>query len=185
MSMAARAPMAVPQMPTRWIFMVFADNSQPFLASGLSPGAQVKHQPAARVKGKPRNRPFSSPFRFAFSGARQHNISMIKRPVLVTGATGYVGGRLVPKLLEAGYRVRAAGRSLEKLASRPWAGHPLLELVRVDLLDRTSLDEALAGCGPVFYLVHSMNPANMDFAEADRRSARNMVAAAEQAGSAG
>ena len=106
---------------------------------------------------------------------------MIKKPVLVTGATGYVGGRLVPKLLEAGYRVRAAGRSLDKLASRPWAGHPLLELARVDLLDRPSLDEALAGCGPVFYLVHSMNPANMDFAEADRRSAHNMAAAAERA----
>ncbi len=86
---------------------------------------------------------------------------------------------MVPKLLEAGYRVRAVGRSLEKLASRSWAGHPLLELAKVDLLDPASLDEALAGCGPAYYLVHSMNPGNRDFAEADRRSAENMAAAAE------
>ena len=49
-------------------------------------------------------------------------------PVLVVGATGYVGGRLIPELLAAGYRVRAAGRSLEKLAARPWACDPRAEL---------------------------------------------------------
>ncbi len=88
----------------------------------------------------------------------------------------------MPKLLEAGYRVRAAGRSSRKLASRPWAAHPLVELVRADLLDRASLEAALPGCGPVFYLVHSMNPGNRDFAEADRRSAENMALAAEKCG---
>jgi uncharacterized protein YbjT (DUF2867 family) len=47
-----------------------------------------------------------------------------EKPILVTGATGYVGGRLIPALFEAGYTVRAMGRSLEKLACRPWGHHP-------------------------------------------------------------
>jgi len=55
---------------------------------------------------------------------------MENKPVLITGATGYVGGRLVPQLLQAGYRVRAMGRSVSKLKGRPWGGHPLVELVQ-------------------------------------------------------
>jgi uncharacterized protein YbjT (DUF2867 family) len=51
---------------------------------------------------------------------------MDNKPVLVTGATGYVGGRLVPQLLAAGYRVRALGRSVAKLQGRPWGKHPLV-----------------------------------------------------------
>jgi len=49
---------------------------------------------------------------------------MFSKPVLVTGATGYVGGRLIPLMLGSGYRVRALARSLAKLGSRPWSGHP-------------------------------------------------------------
>ena len=60
---------------------------------------------------------------------------MMTKPVLVTGSTGYVGGRLVPKLLESGYRVRALGRSTAKLKARPWANHPLVELAAGDVLD--------------------------------------------------
>jgi len=101
-------------------------------------------------------------------------------PVLVIGATGYVGGRLVPRLLEAGYRVRAMGRSLAKLSSRPWASHPRLELVEGDVLDADSLRKAVEGCRAAFYLVHSMVSADRDFAEKDRRSARNMVKAAAE-----
>jgi uncharacterized protein YbjT (DUF2867 family) len=67
-------------------------------------------------------------------------------PVLVTGATGYVGGRLIPALLQGGYRVRAMGRPLQKLACRPWARHPALELVQGDVLDLSSLEAAAAGC---------------------------------------
>ena len=63
-------------------------------------------------------------------------------PILVTGATGYVGGRLIPALLEGGYRVRAMGRSVEKLACRPWARHEQIELVQGDVLDQQSLEKA-------------------------------------------
>jgi len=103
-------------------------------------------------------------------------------PILVTGATGYVGGRLIPYLLQAGYRLRAMGRSVEKLACRPWAHHPRVELVKGDVLDASSLESAAAGCDAAYYLVHSMIAQKGRFAEADRAAARNMVAAAEAAG---
>lgn len=104
------------------------------------------------------------------------------KPILVVGATGYVGGRLVPLLLENGYRVRAAGRSAEKIACRPWSSHPELEIVEADVLDRDSLIKAIDGCRAAFYLVHAMIAARKDFTEVDRDSARNMVAAAETGG---
>ena len=107
---------------------------------------------------------------------------MTSRPILVTGATGYVGGRLIPALLEAGYRVRAMGRSLDKLACRPWAHHEQIELVQGDVLDKASLKEAAKGCRAAYYLVHSMIAQKEKFAEADRRAARNMVAAASATG---
>lgn len=103
-------------------------------------------------------------------------------PVLVLGATGYVGGRLVPLLLQRGYRVRAAGRSVEKLSCRPFAGHPNIELVQADVLDAASLSEAAQGCRSAYYLVHSMAPQVQDYAQTDRVAARNMVQAAETAG---
>jgi len=56
------------------------------------------------------------------------------KPILVAGATGYVGGRLIPALLDARYRVRAMGRSVEKLACRPWGHHPKVERVKGDVL---------------------------------------------------
>jgi len=104
------------------------------------------------------------------------------KPVLVAGATGYVGGRLIPTLLDAGYTVRAMGRSLEKLACRPWGRHPKVELAKGDVLDVESLKKALTGCGAAYYLVHSMIAQKHKFVEADRRAAQNMVMASEAAG---
>ena len=103
------------------------------------------------------------------------------KPILVTGATGYVGGRLVPRLLEEGYRVRALARSPAKLQGRPWAGHPRIELAPGDVLDYESLLQAARGCGAAYYLVHSMS-ASGDFSEKDRRAAGNMAQAAAEAG---
>jgi uncharacterized protein YbjT (DUF2867 family) len=102
--------------------------------------------------------------------------------ILVTGATGYVGGRLIPRLLNSGHRVRALGRSVEKMAARPWACDPRVELVQGDVLDRGALVRAAKGCTAAYYLVHSMIARKKAYAEADRLSAYNMKAAAETAG---
>ncbi len=104
---------------------------------------------------------------------------MDQRPVLVLGATGYVGGRLVPLLLEKGLRVRAAGRSTAKITAREWGGHPNVEAVQADAMDAEALARAMDGCRAAFYLVHSMNPGQKDFAAADRKAAYAMVRAAK------
>jgi uncharacterized protein YbjT (DUF2867 family) len=104
------------------------------------------------------------------------------KKILVTGATGYVGGRLVPQLLQAGYNVRALGRSVSKLKGRPWGNHPLVDLAAGDVLDKESLLKACEGCWAAFYLVHSMNADPKGYTETDRRAAQNMVEAASQAG---
>lgn len=100
--------------------------------------------------------------------------------IIVLGATGYVGGRLLPRLLEGGYHVKAAGRSLEKLKSRFWAQHPNLTLVEVDVQNKDSLRRALVDVDIVYYLVHSMNSQNSDFEEADRLAAHHMVDVANE-----
>lgn len=101
--------------------------------------------------------------------------------VLVLGATGYVGGRLVSRLLQRGHRVVAASRSAQKLASRPWASDAQVTTRSVDVLQRQSLVEALHDCQACFYLVHSMEK-RVDFQVADRLAAENLAWAAHQAG---
>ena len=91
-----------------------------------------------------------------------------------------MGGRLIPALLEAGYRVRAMARNTAKMGCRPWSGNPRVELVQGDVLELESLKKATAGCGAAYYLVHSMIAQKERFAEADRRAAHNMVAAAAE-----
>ncbi|MCA9397023.1 MAG: NmrA family NAD(P)-binding protein, partial [Candidatus Omnitrophica bacterium] len=105
-----------------------------------------------------------------------------QKVIAVLGATGYVGGRLVPSLLEKGCRCRAIGRSLDKLKSRSWANHPNIELVKADVSDKSSVTGALKGVHAAFYLVHSMNPSEKDYKEADRKAAENFRLAAEQNG---
>jgi len=98
--------------------------------------------------------------------------------VLVTGVTGYVGGRLVPELLAAGHEVVCLARSPEKLASRPWRDG--VEVAGVDVRDTAAVAAALAGCDAAFYLVHSMDGEG-DFAARDRAMAESFRAGCEQA----
>ena len=98
--------------------------------------------------------------------------------VLVLGASGYVGSHLVPRLVERGHEVRAAGRRRETLESRGWTG---VEIVRADALDPDTLTAAFDGTDLVYYLVHSM-ASGADFPKLDRRAAEHARRAAERAG---
>jgi uncharacterized protein YbjT (DUF2867 family)/ligand-binding SRPBCC domain-containing protein len=98
--------------------------------------------------------------------------------VLLTGATGYVGGRLLRELERAGDRVRCLARRPERLASAHGAQ---TEVVRGDVLDRSSLGPALGGVETAYYLVHSLE-AGPDFAARDLEAARNFGQAARIAG---
>ncbi len=98
--------------------------------------------------------------------------------VLVTGATGYIGGRLVPRLLARGHQVRCVARDPDRLAGRDWPG---VEIVRGDLADASVLPAVLDGIDVAYYLVHSMAEGGA-FRERDRRMARAFAHAAGQAG---
>lgn len=99
--------------------------------------------------------------------------------ILVTGATGYVGGRLVPRLLDAGHRVRCLARDPRRLEGRPWRGR--VGVVAGDVLVPESLEPALAGVEVAFYLIHSLGSGE-EFARRDREAARAFGAAARRAG---
>lgn len=96
--------------------------------------------------------------------------------VLVTGATGYIGGRLVPELLAAGYRVRCLVRSPTKLTGEAWLDQ--VEVVEGSLTEPEAVRRALAGTVAAYYLVHSMG-GSADFASQDRAVAQTFREAAD------
>lgn len=99
---------------------------------------------------------------------------------VVFGATGYIGGRLVPALLSAGHHVRVVARTPGKLAEVPWRDQ--VEIVSGDVTDAGSAQEAMAGQDVVYYLVHSLN--RRDFVDVDRRAAQVVAGTARVAGAA-
>lgn len=102
--------------------------------------------------------------------------------LLVTGATGYIGGRLVPRLLAAGFRVRCVVRCARKLAARAWANDPGVMIAECDLDDTTAVASAMRGCEAAFYLVHSMMSAGGGYRAHDQSLASSFAMAAARAG---
>lgn len=96
--------------------------------------------------------------------------------VLVTGATGYIGGRLVPKLLEAGHMVRALARDSARLQGR-FDG---AEIAEGDLSEHDSIAGALRGVDAAYYLIHSMSRDGGNFAATDREAAAMFADAARE-----
>ena len=107
------------------------------------------------------------------------NVDDDNRPlILLTGGTGYVGGRLIPLLEKQAVRLRCLARSPEKMRSRV---QPATEIVQGDVLDPASLDRALQGVQTAYYLVHLMS-GSKDFEKEDRQAALNFAGAATKAG---
>jgi len=104
---------------------------------------------------------------------------MNNRLVLVTGVTGYIGGRLVPQLIEAGYRVRVLVRDRNRLQGRAWFNQ--VEVVQADVLDAASLLTVMSGVTAAYYLIHSMS-GSVDFDQRDLQAARNFGDAARTNG---
>ena len=92
--------------------------------------------------------------------------------ILVIGSSGYIGSKLVPRLLEQGYHVRCLVRDQNRLAAYAWSGS--VEVMVGDVLDATSLDPAFQQVSVIYYLVHSMSNPTGDFSELDRQAARNV-----------
>ena len=99
--------------------------------------------------------------------------------ILVTGASGYIGGRLIPRLLDEGHEVVAFVRNPASLQGAPWLSD--VSVAHGDLTDRASIEQAVQGIDVLYYLVHSM-ASGRDFERQDRLSAQNVAAAAKTAG---
>lgn len=99
--------------------------------------------------------------------------------ILLTGATGYVGGRLAPRLLEAGHTLRCLARDPERLRGRAWLDR--VELAEGDALDTASLEAAMQGISTAYYLIHGLKGGKVDAAR-DLQAARNFARAAEATG---
>src|SRR5512136_481387 len=99
--------------------------------------------------------------------------------ILVTGATGYIGGRLVAKLLEAGYHVRVLTRDAARLQGRSWTSQ--VEVAQADVLQPATLPKAFEGVTAAYYLAHVMEGV-ADFRERNTSAARHFASAAQAAG---
>jgi uncharacterized protein YbjT (DUF2867 family) len=102
---------------------------------------------------------------------------MKPRRVLVTGATGYIGGRLVPRLLEAGFQVRVIVRDAEKLNEVPWFSQ--VEILQGDLLNKADVLTATKNIDVLYYLVHAMGQ-HGDFESKELLGATNVAEAAKE-----
>ena len=100
-------------------------------------------------------------------------------PILVTGATGYIGGKLVPLLLSKEYRVRCLARNADRLQGRPWQNS--VEVVKGDVLKPETLSDVMQHVKAAYYLIHSMGSGS-GFHERDLRAAENFSRAAHSAG---
>ena len=99
--------------------------------------------------------------------------------ILVTGATGYIASRLIPRLLDSGYRVRALARDPRRLQGRTWFRH--VEVVQADVTEPSTLNAAMDGVHTAYYLVHNMSHGH-GYASLELDGARNFAHAAEQGG---
>ena len=99
--------------------------------------------------------------------------------ILVTGATGYIASRLIPRLLEAGYRVRATARDPFRLTGRAWFDK--IEVIQADVSSSSTLVHALDGVHTAYYLIHNMS-AGQGYTSLEIDSARTFAKDAEQAG---
>ena len=101
------------------------------------------------------------------------------KSILVTGASGYIGSRLIPTLIEKGYKIRCLVRDERKISERSWFRK--VEIFRGDVFETASLTKALEGVEVAYYLIHSMS-AGKDFHQQDLKAAGNFSDAAEKAG---
>jgi len=104
---------------------------------------------------------------------------MTNKLILVTGATGYIASRLIPRLLDSGYRVRAFARHPLRLKGRSWVHH--VEVVQGDVMIPPTLAPALEGVHTAYYLIHNMSSGH-GYTERELEGARNFANAAETAG---
>lgn len=141
--------------------------------------ANVTAPPAAGVTGVPAGRGPT----LAMGTVTAMEAKAERRTILLTGATGYVGGRLLPELLARGHEVRLLARRPERVA-RLDGGVPV-PVLGGDAVSGRGLREALEGADVAYYLIHSMGRGSGptdEFAERDRRAARNFAEAARAAG---
>src|SRR5512136_3408445 len=101
-----------------------------------------------------------------------------RQRILVTGATGYIGGRLVPRLLEGGYQVRCFVRDPNRLRGFPWSGS--LEISEGNALDESGLVSAMQGISTAYYLIHGMQGGRSDTRN-DLQAASNFASASRKA----